>query len=219
VIPDFEAMKQHLNGIRARYGDEAYKSAATDVARQFVQQGGEAARMAREAFGDTVDFDNLSSPTTSPMSADNPIIAAIQQQVPGIKTQAQFNAFMAGFDALRLVMDAIFQGNAAREIDGHKALVAAFDVARKSTMISEKLADTPEAAVSKAAAEFKDPPRQFVEQSLQRDLLAEVDKFKSVEDLTRWYADNRARLDQVVSQSLRNELFDTIRRKKDSISV
>jgi len=219
VTPDIEALKTQLENIRVRYGEEAYKSAATDVARTFIAQGGELEKVMRETFAGVVDFDNLQKAEPTVLDSGNPILAAIRQQVPGIKTQAQFNAFMAGFDALRLTMDAIFTDNPGRYDDGRKALEAAFEVARKVTQISVKLAETPEAAVSKAAAEFKDPPRQFTEQSLQRELLAELANCKNLESLQSWYALTKESREQVVSQSLRNELFDEIRRKKESFSV
>jgi len=82
-VIDVEALKRQLETIRERYGDDAYKSAATDVARQFVAQGGDAEKVARATFSGVVDFDNLKAAPREEMPSDNPIIAAIQQQVPG----------------------------------------------------------------------------------------------------------------------------------------
>jgi hypothetical protein len=171
---------------------------------------------AREAFKDVVDFDCVVAQRAQ-MPADNPILAAIQQQVPGIKSQAQFNVFMAAFDALRATMNAIFLGNPEDEAKGLKALESAYTAARKATEITNKLADVPEAATSKAAEEFKTPPKQFTEASEQRDLIAELEGIKSLEALNAWYSSNRTRIDRVVSQSLRNSLFDAIRVKKESL--
>jgi hypothetical protein len=209
---------QHLNGIREKYGDDAYKSAATDIAGQFLAQGGETAAFAREAFKGVVDFDAVEKQRAE-MPADNPILAAIQQQVPGIKSQAQFNVFMAAFDALRATMNAIFTGNDADEAKGKKALESAYEAAHKATEITGKLTDVPEAATSKAAEEFKNPPRQFTELSEQRALLTELGEIKSTDTLNTWYAANRSRIDRVVSQSLRNALFDSIRQKRDALSA
>jgi hypothetical protein len=216
-VSQLDILIARLEDIRSKYGDDAYKQAATSVASQFVAQGGEMEKAAREAFKDVVDFNALDAQKAQ-MPVDNPILAAIQQQVPGIKSQAQFNVFMAAFDALRLTMDAIFTDNPGGYDDGRKALEAAFEAARKATQITMKLADSPEAATSKAAAEFKTPPRQFTEASEQKALLEELATFTDLDSLNKWYAESRERIERVVSQSLRNQLFDAIRLKKDNLS-
>ena len=214
---NLEALLNHLKSIREKHGDEAYTQAARSVAAQFLAQGGQMEVFAREAFKDVVDFDTLEAEKAQ-MPADNPILSAIRQQVPGIKTQAQFNVFMAAFDALRVTMDAIFQGNPSNETRGRDALMAALNTAHKVTEVTEKLKDIPEAAVSRAAAEFKDPPKQFTEVSEQKALLDELQGITSLADLNAWYVDKSDRISRVYSQSLRNALFDAIRDKKTSFS-
>jgi len=142
------------------------------------------------------------------------VLEAMKAQMPSLKTQAQFNAFMATFEAVRLTLDAIFSSNAAKEAEGRKALEQALDLATKVTEVSTLLEEMPEAANSQAAQEFKNPPAQFNEYDVQRGLLTELENFKTSAELAEWYEATKDKRDQVVSQGLRNGLLDEIRRKQ-----
>lgn len=139
---------------------------------------------------------------------------ALQQQLPGLKSQAQFNTFQAAFEAFRGVMNAIFEGKPDVEKAAKGALTSAFEAAHKVTDLTEKLADSPEAATSKAAEEFKQPPAEFDEYDRQRTLMSELAQIKTHDDLRAWWSDNRDRIDRVKSPSLRNPLLDLVREKK-----
>lgn len=141
------------------------------------------------------------------------LLQALQSQIPGLKTQAQLNALMAGFDALRLVMGSIFQGDHLAEIKGLEALGQVFDLARKSTELSNQYAEDPEVA-STVSNPYTQPPKSVAEYDLQRKLLSELESITSDDDLQFWYAKSRPEQDLVISQSLRNVLFDAIRAKK-----
>ena len=139
---------------------------------------------------------------------------ALQQQLPGLKSQAQFNAFQAAFEAFRSVMNSIFEQKPEVEKVALDALTQAFDAARKITDLTEKLQEVPEAATSKVAEEYKNPPAEFGEYDLQRLLLSELEQIQSGGDLSTWWNANRARIDRVKSPSLRNPLLDLVREKK-----
>lgn len=139
---------------------------------------------------------------------------ALQQQLPALKSQAQFTAFQASFEAFRGVMNAIFGGNALAEKEALDALGKSFDVAKKVTEVTNKLEEIPEAATSKAAEEFKQPPAEFGEYDEQRKLMTELAHIENARDLADWYKTNRARIDRVRSPSLRNPLLDAIRERK-----
>jgi hypothetical protein len=141
------------------------------------------------------------------------LLHALQAQVPGLKTQAQLNAFTAGFDALRLVMGAIFQGDHLAEIKGLEALGQVLDLARKSTELSNHYAETPEIS-STVSNPYTQAPKSAVEYDIQRKLLSELSAITSDDDLQEWYAKTRSEQDLIVSQPLRNVLFDAIRAKK-----
>jgi hypothetical protein len=141
----------------------------------------------------------------------------IRKGMPGITTQAQFNATLAAFDALKVTLNAIFLADTSEESRGQAALKEALEVARQVTVVVVKLSHVPEAATSQAAEEFKNPPAQFTEYDTMKALLLELETISTSEGLAQWYSTNRPRIDRVVSQSYRNELLDTIRSKKISI--
>jgi hypothetical protein len=141
------------------------------------------------------------------------LLQALQSQLPGLKTQAQLNAFMAGFDALRLVMGSIFQGDVAAETKALEALAQIFELARSSTQLSNQYAEAPEVA-STVSNPYTQPPKSVAEYDIQRKLLSELAAITSDDDLQVWYAKSRPEQDLVISQSLRNVLFDAIRAKK-----
>ena len=148
------------------------------------------------------------------------VLEAMRSQVPALQTQAQYNAFIAAFDAFRFKMNSIFSGDAAREAEATKTMETAFDVAHKVTDIVAKLRDVPEAAQGPAAAMFTQAPVQLQEHDVQRTLLAELDKCETLDELNAWYnaTPTKERRDRVVSQQLRNVLLDTIRAKKNALT-
>lgn len=143
--------------------------------------------------------------------------AAIQQQVPACRTQAQYNSFMAAFDAFRFYINAIFVGQAEGIDAAKKTFDMALEVAKGVTEISEKLRDVPEAALGPEADAFKNPPTKFTEYDTQKQLMMELQKIGTTEELTTWYQTNRARIEGVASQDLRNPLMDLIREKKNAL--
>ena len=208
-----KALIEQLGAIREKYGEQAYQDAARDVARSLIARGGEAEKHAREMFA---DIPGLDAPENTSVDSGS-IIDLIKQTMPNLRTQAQFDAFMASFEALRASMDAIFKGMPGAVEAGIEAITKGFEAARKATEISNKLRDVPEAATSKTAEIFKEPPKEFDEVRIQRELLTELDGLLSLADLSRWYTEARERMDRVVSRSLRDALFDTIRAKKESL--
>lgn len=146
---------------------------------------------------------------------------ALRVQIPALQTQAQYNAFVAAFDAFRFKLNAIFANDAAKEVEASKALDAAFDVARKMTEITEKLRDVPEAATGPNAAMFTQAPAEFQEHDIQKALLSELEKCDSLDELNDWYnaTPTKQRRDRVVSQQLRNVLIDSIRAKQTALKA
>lgn len=144
-------------------------------------------------------------------------LGAIKQSLPAMRSQAQFNVFMAGFDAFRGVLNSIFAKDPRAEADFLAALHKSFEVARQTTDLTERLTEVPEAAGSKLADEYREPPRQFGEYDVQRALLTELEGLSDLGALTRWWAENRKRIDDVVSPSLRNPLIDAVREKKSKL--
>lgn len=224
-----------MNRIRREHGEEAYREAAKNAAKMAMARGGKAELFMRGALKDVVDFDAIKRereaefappprepeppkpPPPTPLPADEAMAKAIMGQIPGCETQAQFNAMLACFDALRLLLAAIFINNKESGVRAKEALDRALMVAVTATDIAGKLKDVPEAAMGPGAEEFKEPPKQFHEHDIQRSLLAELATVTALDALNAWYQTNRTRMDQVVSPSLRNVLFDAIKTKKAEI--
>lgn len=210
----------HFDKIRSEQGEEAYQKARKNFAMGMIlkPRGDE---FLKSAFPD-MDIEALRAEaekfqTQQQEQARNPqemMLDAMRQQIPNLKTQAQFNLFMKSFDALRHTLNAAFGLDKEGYEKGKEALNMALDMALQISEVVQKLQETPEAATSKAAEEFKQPPREFQEYDVQKGLLIELEALTSAEELQRWYDGNRARIDCVVSASLRNELFDTIRKVK-----
>ena len=118
---------------------------------------------------------------------------------------------MSCFESLQHYLNASFGRDTATAKKLREGLDKALDLAPKMTEVTERLEDTPEATTNK---DFVKPPDQFTEEATQKELLEELGRLSSRSGLQSWYEDQRARIDTVVSPSLRDKLFDAIRAKK-----
>lgn len=148
---------------------------------------------------------------------DDMMRQALTAQIPNLKTQAQFNIFMNCFDALRSTLNAYFGGETASAEMARDALNKGLDLAKQVVEITEKLKEIPDEAKSDAAKEFTAPAKELHEYDEHRKLVFELSSITNLEALQAWYTENRQRIDQVVSQNLRNELFDTIRELRSKL--
>lgn len=159
------------------------------------------------------------------MDSEQMMADMMRKHMPGIKTQAQYDAVMTALEATKEALSAILAQDTAREAQAMMTLSAAFEVARKATELREKLGEVPDGAVSDAAAPFRDLEQelkkhsQFDEVEIQLGLLRHLETITTYDQLTAWYASTKEFRDQVKTQSLRNELMDTIRAKKSSWCV
>jgi hypothetical protein len=217
-----DQMLTNLEKIRQDHGEEAYITASKGVAFQVLNKpGGE--EYIKKVLSH-LDIEQLKeeakahapAPEVQPSSGtpEEAMLNMLRQQLPNLRTQAQFNIFNAGFDALRVALDSAFGGDTAKFEKAKQALLQVFDLAHQSKVMADKLQDLPEAATSKEAEEHKGPPKQFHEYDIQAKLLFELAHLRSTGELTKWYEDSKADLEKVVSQTLRNTLFDEIRKKK-----
>lgn len=149
---------------------------------------------------------------------DQMVMQALAAQVPNLKTQAQFNIFMACFDAMRTTLNSYFGSEMAAAEMARETLGKALDMAKQIQTISEQVAEMPPEERSKVADDFVSPVKEFHEYDLHKQLLMELESCSDTNELQQWYQENRERLDRVVSQSIRNELFDAIRNKRNELS-
>lgn len=139
---------------------------------------------------------------------------ALRAQMPSLKTQAQFTAFMISFDTFRHLMDAIFSGDKQREEKAREAFDKSLEAAKSVTDLGNKFQEVPPEHRSKASEAFTAPPAEFHEYDVQKKLLLELEGLNTLEALNDWYQKTRGERDRVVSQPLRNALIDSIRSKR-----
>lgn len=209
---------KNLETIREQQGEEAYLRARQNFAVMFVlSPGGE--EWLRMTFPD-LDLEVVkaeASKRTPPLSNEQ-MIGFLRTQVPNLKSQVEFDTFMAAFNALTLAMNSYFGGKLEDGDTARKALDQALTTARKIPEIASRVEELPEESRSKTASEFVTPPKAFTEVEDQRRLLAELEAIKTATELKTWYQANRGRLDGVVTTRYRNELFDAIRDKQSALA-
>ena len=152
-------------------------------------------------------------------SPDRLIAEALKSQMPGIKSQAQYDAVVGALEATKLVINALLTGNRPGRQEARAALETAFEAVEKATELTDQLLDSPEAATSDAARQFKETPAQYQEADLCAELLQELPLLNDIDDLSRWYAATKARRDKITTQSLRNEMMDAIRARRNGLAV
>jgi hypothetical protein len=153
-----------------------------------------------------------------PNNATNIMAQAMKQSMPELKTQVQFTAFMAGFDSFRLLCNSIFSRDLTLESQALEALEKSLEAMRISTKLSNQFQEIPAEDRSPSSAQFVETPLQFSEYDTQKKLLLELDRLTSTEELNAWYPKTKDEREKVVSQSLRNILFDQIRIKRDELA-
>ena len=154
---------------------------------------------------------------TVKIDVNKPLIDIIQERVPHLRTQAQMDILEAALEAVLQYHDCVYGNN----LDGAERLRPlidkTLDLPILASSIGSKLEGEPEAATSEAAQSFKS--EAFEEVQIQHGLLAELEELASSSELAQWYSNSRADRDKVVSQSLRDELYDAIRDKKKDLST
>lgn len=220
-----------LEKLRETHGQAAYEKARHDVAVEMIlKPNGEA--FLKNAFP---DFDltevraeaeaKVAASQTMPGADDTPqtpeavLFNLVRQQMPNLKTQAHFNAFMAAFDALRTTLDGYFTDNPERASRAREALNKVLDMASKINHVAEQAAEVPPEERSERLSEYVEPPKQFHEYDDQRRLRVELAAIPTYEALSEWYQANRKTMDRIVSKSLRDELFDAIRQRRSELTA
>ena len=209
--------ERYLQQYHKDYGEEAWRSEVKRLASQAIKMGPKHETFWKEFTKDYSWFDWDSLKQEAQGLIQTTMAELLKEQMPGIKSQAQYNAILGALDALRLVLNAILEGNKGKEAEARKALEIALEATAKATEITNKLESVPEAATSKKSEDFKNPPVQFHEYDIQRKLLTELERISTLSDLNKWYMNTKEQRDRVVTQNLRDILMDTIRTKKNKL--
>ncbi len=217
------AVESYLRQVKAEQGEEVWRQEVRRLAIAATKVGGKHETYWRKLIGSPeyawLDWGELLR-EAKPMQGPEALMGEmLRQQMPGIKSQAQYNAVLGALDAFRLTVNALLSSDQVKAVEGRKALDMAMDVIAKATEVTNRLEEVPEAATSKTAAAFKDPPAEFHEYDAQRQLLSALPSLHSLDELSTWYAETKGLRDKVVSQGLRNELLDAIRVKKHELTV
>lgn len=222
VAMNIEQITAHLERIREANGEVAFQQARRDLALSVVlQPNGD--KFIANAFPD-LNIEELkqeaqAKATADPTSPEQVMMKHLQQQVPSITTQGHLNLFMAAFDALRTTMDGYFSGNPEKAAKARQVLDRTLDTAAKVKETFEKLSEMAPEERSAQANEFLGQPKQFHEYDTQKRLLLELGGQVSVSALGRWYAETKEQRDNIVSTKLRNELIDSIRKKRMDLAA
>lgn len=217
-----------LEKIRTAHGQAAYEKARDDIALEMVlRPNGEAflnnafpgldLTPFREEATQKAELAAQSEPV--PQTPEEALFSLIRQQMPNLKTQAHFNTFVAAFDALRTTLDGYFTDNLGRAARAREALNKVLDMATQINKVAEQAAEVPPEDRSDNMKEYVEAPKQFHEYDNQRKLLVDLARIQTLADLHTWYPANREVLDRIVSKSLRDELFDAIRKKRNELSA
>jgi hypothetical protein len=140
-------------------------------------------------------------------------LQSLKEKMPSLKTQAQFQAFSIAFEAMQLLMNAVFSGHKEDETRARVLFEYAIDTARKISDLTVRLKDHPE-AVKDEDNPFVQPVQASSDKVAQESLLQELQGVTSVKELNLWYDATRARRNLISDAPLRNQLIDAIREKR-----
>lgn len=221
-----------LQRIRRDHGDEDFQRALRGLFRDLLwKENGEAyIERLLEALGrpEGLDLASLKAEAredwekvsgahgAAPSNPAAVVEAAIKQAVPNCKTQAHFDLILNAWQALQLYINAAYGFDRETASKARAGLDRLLDLAPQLAVTHQKLEENPEATSNR---DFIDPPKQMTEAETQQRLLLELEKITTTKDLAVWWAHNRETIDDhVVSQHVRNELFDKLRAKKAALT-
>lgn len=212
-----EDLVESLNAIRESAGDEAYYEARRSLALMLIGTE-EGKKFLNETFPD-LDLDDLAQEAEQKkVLTDNDLFNLIKLQVPNLKTQAQFDAYRIAFESLSYMANAYYGGQEETALRAYDALEDAIKAIREAAVLAQRVDAIPVEERSQRMNDLTGPPREFQEVEEQRRLLDELEALTTSQELTQWYSDSRKRMDIVVSQPYRNQLFDAIRAKQQALS-
>jgi hypothetical protein len=219
---NFEQVVAHLRKVKTEQGDESFHQALKSLFRALLEKRGADQYIQRllEEFAVTTSLDELkaevraSVPVASPSPVDV-VRNAIEQEMPNCKTQAHFDLVLEAWTALKVYLDSAYGFDRERAEQARAGLNRLLDLAPQVAAAHAKLEENPEATTNR---DYLEPARELSEHQKQQTLMTELQGIDSMERLQTWYATVKPALDSIVSQKLRDDLFDAIRMKKRALS-
>jgi hypothetical protein len=229
-----ENIAAHLKMLRDTQGEEAYRKSIEALARKICHsdQGMALVQGIVAQIGDTsLDLEQLQAESKEAVKQaeeasgeDGPgalgdnnevFIRALQQQMPNLRTQAHFDLTQSAFQALQVCLNSYFGGDLASAKAAHEGLEKLLDLAAQVKEIDDKIQEEPNVTANEA---FKTAPAQYTEDAKVEGFLSDLQGIDDPLKLQQWYSAHKPSMDQVVSQNLRNKLFDAIRNKKKALA-
>lgn len=234
AVPNLEELQAKLQDIRAKYGEEMFADSARDLAQILSEREGEYSEMAQavsELMGvcksaEQVKETPKSAPETVPRMPPKStqdealrsfLVASARQQMPSLKSQAQFDAMEATLNITCKLADAIFRSDLESVKQAKEALEKAIGALHTATDLTYKLQEMAEAEKSPTANAFSTEPKEMREGEVYETLLSELGGLKTIGSLNIWYVKNKGRMDVIVTQKSRNDIFDRIRKLKETL--
>lgn len=223
---DFDQIVAHLRKVRDNQGEESFNNALKSLFRALITKPGADGYIKRllEAFGMETSFPGLKAEVAasaaavpSPAGAASPVDVvrqAVQQEMPHCRTQAHFDLVLQAWTALKVYLDACYGLEPAKAAQAREGLLRLLDLAPRVAQLHEKVEQSPEATTNR---DYLEPARELTEHHKQQTLLAELGEVDSMDRLQTWYQNVKPIMDSIVSQPLRDELFDAIRAKKHAL--
>lgn len=228
---NLQQMVETLQRLRTEHGDEDFQRALQGLFRDLLWKDGGEAYIERllDALGRPAGIDlgalkvegpvrQATPPAPSPAGKESPaaiVEAAIKQAVPNCKTQAHFDLILNAWQAMQTYLNAAYGFDRETADKARAGLNRLLDLAPELAATHQKLEDNPEATTN---PDFVEPPKQTTEFQTLGDLLLELNEVASADALREWYERSKPRLNRIVSQKFRDEIFDSIRAKKRALA-
>lgn len=225
-----EQMVETLQHIRRQHGDEDFQRALRGLFRDLLCKDGGEQYIERllEALGRPagVDMAGLKAEARArqPEASQAPggaaagpaqiVEAAIRQAVPNCKTQAHFDLILNAWQALQVYVNAAYGFDRETAGKARAGLDRLLDLAPQLAATHEKLEDHPEATTNR---NFVEPAKEMTEFETMYQLLLELNAITSKPELDAWYERSKPLMNRIVTQKLRNEVFDSVRAKKRAL--
>jgi hypothetical protein len=216
---DVEQLVTHLYNVRKTQGEEAYRASVKEFVKTLMKDpngGIFLENFVKNLAADWLNLDELRQEMASEKPKMPDIRQLIQQLVPSIRTQGQYDLYMQAFSALSLTMDAYYSHRDATV--SRDTLNRCLDMAGRVARLVDQAEEIPEEERGKETNDFLKTPAQFSEADEHQRLLDELGHITTLEGLNRWYGTERSRIERIVTAQYRNPLFDAIRAKKAQLT-
>lgn len=217
----YDQVVAHLRIIRASHGEENFHKALKGLFRSLLDKPGSDEYIQRllTEFSCSVNLEEIkaevkaSLPVSKDLHGDAVEIVrqAIEQQMPHCKTQAHFDLVLQAWETLKVYLEAAYGFDLDGMAMARGGLNRILDLAPQVAKAHAQVQASPEAVTN---ADYREPARELTEHHKHATLLVELEGIDDMDRLQAWYMSAKPILDSIVSQGLRDQIFNAIREKK-----